>query len=231
MEDKSGSPHLIDPLHAKEKKEFLRLLEQTGETLPPGGEKVLDLFISTDGHVSPDYLKDRLEAEEVDSATVDNVLHLLCRYGVAQKVVLNGSGPWFEHLHLGADHDHLMCVKCGRVVEFRDSDLKLSGQKVARGYDFQPLVHRMTILGLCPRCRSREGPAMPLSLAAKGEKVRVVRFLGGRNMQGKLTAMGITVGDVVEILNNAGPYIINVKGCRLALGKGLAKKVMVSLCN
>ncbi len=232
MEEKSGnSPHM-DSLHAREKSEFLRLLEQTGESLPRDGEKVLDLFIGTDGHVSPDYLKEKLEPEGVDSSTVDSVLLLLCRYGMAQKVVLNGSGAWYEHLHLGADHDHLMCVKCGRVVEFRDPDLKLAGQKVAQGYNFQPLVHRMTVLGLCPRCRSRQqGPAMPLCMAARGEKVRVVRFQGGHAMQGKLAAMGIVVGDVVEVLNNAGPYIINVKGCRLALGKGLAKKVMVSLCN
>lgn len=221
----------IDALHQREKAEFLRLLEQTGESLPPGGEDVLDVFISTDGHVSSDFLKERLRDKDVAPSVVDEVLAVLCRYGMAQKVILNGSGPWYEHLHLGADHDHLMCTRCGRVVEFRDPELKAAGRRIARGYNFQPLTYRMTVLGLCPRCRRREGPVMPLSMAARGEKVRIVAFRGGGNMQRRLTSMGIVIGDVVEVVNNSGPYIIHVKGSRLALGKGLAHKVMVSLCN
>ncbi len=231
MDAKPGKHSFVDALHEREKMEFLRLLEQTGESLPPGGEDVLDLFISTEGHVSSDFLKEKLKNKGVSPETVEKVLSLLCRYGVAQKVVLNGSGPWYEHLHLGADHDHLMCTKCGRVVEFRDPDLKLRGQKVAQSYNFQPLVHRMTVLGLCPKCRRREGPIMPLSMAARGEKVRVVRFLGGSKMQTRLSSMGIIIGDVIEVINNTGPYIIHVKGSRLALGQGLAQKVMVSLCS
>ncbi len=220
-----------DALHQREKEEFLKLLKQTGEDLPEGGRQVLDLFLDIEGHVSPDFLTEKLAEKGIRKDIVTQVLDTLCRYGMAQRIYLNGSGPWYEHLHLGADHDHLMCTKCGRVVEFKDPELKEKGRNVANSFDFQPLVCRVTILGLCPRCRKREGPIMPLSMAARGERVRVVRFLGGHKMQNKLTSMGITIGDVVEVINNTGPYIIHARGSRLALGKGLAHKVMVSLCQ
>ncbi len=113
----------FDRLHRKEKDEFLHLLSNTCDTLPPDGEKVLDCFIGTEGHITPEYLKQKLAetGDNVSLQTVTEVLELLCRYGIAQKVMLNGTGPWYEHLHLGSRHDHLVCTKCGKVVEFQSS--------------------------------------------------------------------------------------------------------------
>ena len=220
----------VDNLHKRERDEFLKLLSQTGEKMPPGGDKVLDGFLLTEGHISPDYLQKQIEGrgQVVDMDTINNTLDILCRYGMAQRVQLNGTGPWYEHLHLGADHDHLLCTKCGRIIEFKDQILKTKIQKAAFDYKFEPLIHKLTVLGLCPSCRIREEPVMPLALAARGEKVNVIRFAGGRKMQNRLASMGLTSGDVIEVLNNTGPFIINVKGTRLALGMGLAQKVLVT---
>jgi len=217
-----------DSLHKREKEEFLRLLAQTGDSLSPEEEKVLDCFLTTDGHISPDYLVEKIGDSTLEPEQVEKALEKLCRYGIAQKVQLNGAGTWFEHLHLGSEHDHLLCMSCGKITEFKDPFFKKQGEKVANSYRFKPLHYKMTILGLCPRCRRDKATAMPLSMSAAGEKVRIVRLAGGCQIEQRLRSLGINVGDTIEIINNKGPVIVNAKGSRIALGLGLAHKVMVA---
>ncbi len=225
----AGDPG-FDSLHRKEKEEFLALLENSCDSLPPDGEQILDLFITTEGHVTPEYLREKMAAQHLDIpvSTIAEVLELLCRYGIAQKIMLNGTGPWYEHLHLGNRHDHLVCTKCGKVVEFEDDGLNSHINRVAGERQFLPLVHKLNIAGICPACQEGKEQIMPLALAGPGERVRVVGFDGGQKLRDRLTAMGLSVGETVEVINSSGPYIVNVRNSRIALGKGLAQKVMVS---
>ena len=227
----SSSRSCFDRLHKKEKEEFLNLLSSTCDTLPKDGEKVLDRFIGTEGHVTPEYLAESLEedGEQVPVSTVKEVLELLCRYGIAQKVMLNGTGPWYEHLHLGNRHDHLVCTKCGKVVEFEDESLNSYIDRLAGEQQFLPLAHKLNIVGVCPACQEGKEQVMPLALASQGERVKIISFEGGAKMKERLNSMGLSVGEVVEVLNSSGPFIINARNSRIALGKGLAQKVMVSL--
>ena len=221
-----------DELHKRERREFLKLLKETGEALPQGGEKVLDCFLEHDGHVSPEFLQKCMAetGEVLKEGVVQEVLDLLCRYGVAQKILLNGKGILYEHLHVGMDHDHLLCTNCGKIVEFDDQDLDERTRRVSEKYGFQPILHKITVLGLCPECLEgmpRKGPSMPLSLAARGERLEVTGFEGGQKARMRLMDMGLKVGDSIEIINSDGPIIVNCGGTRLAIGKGLADKVRV----
>lgn len=221
-----------DKLHKNERREFLKLLTETGETLPRGGEKVLDCFLEKDGHVSEEYLETCLReaGESLPEGVVKEVMDLLCRYGIAQKVLLNGKGVLYEHLHVGMDHDHLLCTNCGRIVEFEDPDLDRRTRGVSERYGFQPILHKITVLGLCPQCvegMPRQASSMPLSMAARGERLEVVGFNGGKASRVKLMDMGLKPGDIIEVINSDGPIIVICGGTRLAIGKGLADKVRV----
>ncbi len=219
----------VDSLHQREKDDFHRLLAQTGEVLPENGNLVLDCFLGIEGHISPEFIQEKLAeaGHSVDLDTVRDVLEVLCRYGIAQRTQLNGSGAWYEHLHLGGDHDHLLCTGCGKIVEFNESDIGELTKRAARQHGFEPVLHKLTVLGLCSSCRKKEVSAMPLSMAAVGEKVKIVSFSGGKSVRGRLQDMGLVVGDEVEVLNKSGPMILSVKGSRLAVGLGLAQKIMV----
>ena len=72
-------------------------------------------------------------------------------------------------------------------------------------------------------------PLFPLSMASPGERVRVVRAVSGERMLHRLAELGLTLGTEVQIVQNAGgPVLIAVRGSRLAIGRGMAFKLMVS---
>ena len=72
------------------------------------------------------------------------------------------------------------------------------------------------------------GPAYPLTAAAPRQIVRVVNTTGGRNHRARLAAMGVMPGSELKVCCNlGGPLIVEVKGARLSLGRGMASKVLV----
>ena len=71
---------------------------------------------------------------------------------------------------------------------------------------------------------------MPLIMASRGSKVRLVSVSGGKQMTSRLAAMGLLPGVEVEIISNSpgDPFILDVRGSRLVLGRGMAHKIYVS---
>ena len=71
---------------------------------------------------------------------------------------------------------------------------------------------------------------MPLIMASRGSKVRLVSVNGGKQMTSRLAAMGLLPGVEVEIISNSpgDPFILDVRGSRLVLGRGMAHKIYVS---
>lgn len=68
----------------------------------------------------------------------------------------------------------------------------------------------------------------PLSMAAIGESVCLVKILGGGKINQRLTALGLCPGVKLYVLQDAGgPLMISVRGSRIALGRGMAQKIMV----
>ncbi len=70
---------------------------------------------------------------------------------------------------------------------------------------------------------------MPLTQAAVGAEVRVIAIYGGRRLRRRLADLGINIGMVIRVLqrNQHGPLILAVKDARMAVGHGVAHKIMV----
>jgi ferrous iron transport protein A len=71
---------------------------------------------------------------------------------------------------------------------------------------------------------------MTLADTGSGECVRVVEITAGRNLRGRLLGMGIMPGSEIRVLSGGrgGPVIIAQNDCRMALGKGMSKRIVVS---
>ncbi|AEH45137.1 ferric uptake regulator, Fur family [Thermodesulfatator indicus DSM 15286] len=218
-------------IHEKEREDFRRFLKE----LPLDKKKLLlnifETFIETDEHLSSEKLAEKLKAKgfSVSLEEVEEALKFFCCLGFAQRKEFLGKPPVFEHRHLGEHHDHLICTNCGKIEEFYFPKLEETQNEIARLYGFKPLDHRLEIYGLCRECQARrKKPSLPLALVSPGEKVRVERLAGCGRAQGRLASMGLIEGDVLEVINNCGPIVVNVRGTRLAIGQGLAQKIFVT---
>jgi len=70
---------------------------------------------------------------------------------------------------------------------------------------------------------------MPLTMATPGEDVRLVEIRGGREMKQRLADLGLNLGMTVRVINgeHRGPLIVAVKDSRLAIGWGMAHRIIV----
>jgi len=66
-----------------------------------------------------------------------------------------------------------------------------------------------------------------LALALPGQRVRITGYQGGRMLRARLLALGLNLGQEVEILqNNRGLIIVGINGGRIALGRGISRKIL-----
>ena len=71
---------------------------------------------------------------------------------------------------------------------------------------------------------------MPLAMAFPGQKVRDVSIMAGRGLRQRLVGMGLREGSEIEVIKpgGPGPFLIGVKETRLAIGRGIAYKILVN---
>jgi Fur family ferric uptake transcriptional regulator len=219
--------------HGRGKHEELRaqlddLLHATGAEPDADEVEVISCFLRAEGHVSAEELAARAgrRRHDADVACARAVLRRLEKLGVAKRVMVAGGEVW-EHLHVGEHHDHLICVRCGKVAEFVDQGIEARQVEQARLAGFRPLTHRLQIYGLCPECVGRHGETVPLSELSVGERGEIESLAGGRGSRRRLEEMGLLPGTVIEVLASLGLKLVLVRGARLALSHGLARKVMV----
>jgi ferrous iron transport protein A len=70
---------------------------------------------------------------------------------------------------------------------------------------------------------------MPLAMARPGELVTVIGVRAGRGLQKRLADMGLIPGVQIRVIASqmSGPVVIDLKGARVALGRGIAQKIVV----
>jgi Fe2+ transport system protein FeoA len=74
-----------------------------------------------------------------------------------------------------------------------------------------------------------DGLLIPLSEVETGKDVKLVTIDAGRELASRLVAMGMVPNSVITVVGvgRPGPFTINVKGSKVALGKGMAQRIMV----
>ncbi len=90
--------------------------------------------------------------EVVGLATVYRVLTQFEAAGLVSRHNFEGGHALFE-LDRGAHHDHLVCIKCGQVVEFLDEAIEERQRAIAAEHGFTLEDHTLNIHGLCPNCQ------------------------------------------------------------------------------
>jgi len=117
--------------------------------------KILDILEEgRDGHLSAeDVYKSLLESgEDIGLATVYRVLTQFETAGLVKRHHFEGGHSVFE-LNEGSHHDHILCVKCGRVDEFVDEMIEQRQKDIATGLGYEMTDHCLYMYGICNKCR------------------------------------------------------------------------------
>ncbi len=91
------------------------------------------------------------EGEEIGLATVYRVLTQFEAAGLVTRHHFEGGNSIFE-LDTGDHHDHVLCMKCGKVDEFRDEIIEARQKEVALKLGYELTDHGLYLYGFCPQC-------------------------------------------------------------------------------
>jgi Fur family ferric uptake transcriptional regulator len=130
-------------------------LKEAGLKITHPRVKILQLLeSSTIRHVSAEDVYRLLveSGEEIGLATVYRVLTQFEDAGLATRHHFEGGHSVFE-LAQETHHDHMVCVKCGRVEEFSDTEIEARQEEIAARLGFELTDHDLNMYGLCPDCR------------------------------------------------------------------------------
>ena len=92
--------------------------------------------------------------EDVGLATVYRVLSQFEQAGLIHRHNFEGGYSVYE-LSQGEHHDHLVCVKCGKVEEFVDELIEQRQALIAEEANFKMTDHALNIYGLCGACQKK----------------------------------------------------------------------------
>lgn len=115
---------------------------------------ILEAFVACDGHVSAEELTRRVRDQlpQVSLPTVYRTLNVLVSSGLAAARAFGDGHTRFEpsgSIH----HDHLICTRCKRVVEFEDEEIERVQDELARRLGFEISSHTLELYGACTECR------------------------------------------------------------------------------
>ena len=125
-------------------------------------EAIVEQFLRTRDHVSIDelLLKVRKRHPKVGYATVYRTLKLLVDSGLAVERQFGDGQARYEVV--GDHHDHLICVKCGLILEFEDDEIERLQEEMAKSLGgFRVLRHKHELYCICPKQQGIVGGSCP----------------------------------------------------------------------
>lgn len=137
-----------------EEEKFKQYLQKRGLRFTPQRKIILKEVFSTHQHFKADDIFFRLSQKKtwISRASVYRTMQLLVKSGLLREVISGERRRHYEHIFGHDHHDHLFCIKCGRIIEFKKEKIEKLQEKVCEGYKFKPLEHRLQILGYCSEC-------------------------------------------------------------------------------
>jgi len=143
-------------LKASEKQIFQNFASSKGLKSTKQRDMILDCFLSCDQHLSTEelYLKLKESMPGIGFATVYRTLKLFAESGIAREIQFGDGQTRYEHLHAGEHHDHLVCTRCGAIMEFENETIEKLQAEVARNHGFTITNHKLELYGICAKCKS-----------------------------------------------------------------------------
>ena len=93
--------------------------------------------------------------ERVSLATIYRVIATFENAGMIMKHNFNSDQATYELVKSNEHHDHLICIKCDRVIEFYNQKLEQIQEQIASKNKFKLVNHRLNLYGICEKCTNK----------------------------------------------------------------------------
>ena len=111
------------------------------------------------GHFNADGLYERFKNKgmRISRDTVYRTIPLLLESGVIQKSVGSGKQEFFERTSARGHHDHMVCIDCGKIIEFSCRKIETAQNQVCQDHGFKLIFHDHRLFGKCRNCSKENG--------------------------------------------------------------------------
>jgi Fur family ferric uptake transcriptional regulator len=130
---------------------------------------IIDTFFEVREHITIDQLLALVRSDDtgIGYATVYRTLKMLSEAGVALERKFGDGFTRYELADTEAHHDHLICLDCGRIVEFEEEAIEQLQERVAARHGLAVRYHKLELYCVCtnascphrPRANTNAGPA------------------------------------------------------------------------
>ncbi len=119
---------------------------------------VLEDILASDDHRECDdiFLSLRDKGIPVSRATIYRTLDMLEKVGFVRKMDIGEGRFRYENKLAQCHHDHLICLECGRIVEFADHEIERRQERLSKEYDFRLIRHVHQLFGICQACQTKK---------------------------------------------------------------------------
>lgn len=107
-------------------------------------------------HFDADSLYERFKKKgrRISRDTVYRTIPLLLESGIIQKSVGEGKREFFERTSARGHHDHMVCVQCGKFIEFQCKEIEKLQDDICGRHGFRLVFHDHRLFGRCKDCQS-----------------------------------------------------------------------------
>ncbi len=142
------------------KERFSGFLKTKGLKLTPQRGVILDCIFNTHEHFHVEALLSEIQKidQEVSRATLYRTIPLLLESGLIKKSEAVRESvnekEYYEHVYGHPKHFHLICTKCGRIIEVDEQqNLKRMVKKIAESHEMTMSDYQISIKGICNECQ------------------------------------------------------------------------------
>ncbi|MFC1941219.1 Fur family transcriptional regulator [Chloroflexota bacterium] len=136
-------------------RKVIAALKQHGYKLTPQRQAVIKLIASSQGHLTPAAIYEKVHQDHpnVGLVTIYRTLEILDKLGLICEVHAGGNCRSYLARRPSEHHHHLICSNCGRVDDFTDCNLSELEQSLSKNSGFRIDGHLLEFIGLCRNCR------------------------------------------------------------------------------
>ena len=132
-----------------------RKLSDLGYRLTPQRQMVLKAVEEAASHISAEEIYAQVHARypQMNISTVYRTLELVRELGLVTETDL-GDGRVRYHCMGKGHHHHLVCQKCGEIIDMEESILSPLWAEIQQKYNFKVNMKHLAFFGLCPKCQA-----------------------------------------------------------------------------